>query len=125
MRRVLPLVLIAGLFVFSAGAARANHRPKEYCSESGDVCVSVNKKQEDFKFRLGMAAKYFDHYKLCVKAPEGEKECKTFKVKKMEGGVYGGIVSWVKNYTPGGNGAYTVIWKQGGNVLGKKLGFHV
>ena len=124
MSRVYVPVLLACLLLAPV-AARAHHAPKAYCSESGDVCEEVRNTSDDFRFRLSLGAKYFNRYKLCVTAPDGGTDCKTFKVHQMENGIYGGNVSWSHNYPPAGNGAYTVVWKQGGHRLGDKLGFHV
>jgi hypothetical protein len=124
MRRVLSLALLVGLLLVPSYAARAHHAPQSYCSESGDVCQEVKKTQEDYRFKLTLAAKYFNRYKLCVTGPE-TTDCRTFRVRQLGNGTYGGDVSWVKHYPPQGTGAYTVVWKQGGGKLGRKLGFHV
>ena len=124
MSRLSIVVVLAAVLLIPM-SARANHAPKSFCSESGDVCEEVRKKPDDFRFRLSLGAKYFNRYNLCVTAPDGNRECKRFKVRQMNNGIYGGNVSWVKNYTPAGTGAYTVVWKQNGSRLGDKLGFHV
>lgn len=123
MRKAL-VALVAAAVVAVALPASADHRPNTYCSESGDICLSTKKIDGVRKFRLGMAAKYFDSYKLCVIGPNGEKTCHNYEVQKIEGGVYGDVVRWKGNFPNEGSGAYDVVWKQGGSRLGDRLGFH-
>ena len=123
MRIGLTAALTAALVV-TAMPAQADHRPEEYCSESGDVCLSSNRIDGVRKLRIALGAKYFDNYKLCVTGPNGDKTCKRFEIEKFKGGVYGDKVRWSKHFPNEGSGAYDVVWRQGGSKLGDKLGFH-
>ncbi|HET7482654.1 MAG TPA: hypothetical protein VFK89_07325 [Actinomycetota bacterium] len=124
MRKALGVALLAATILIP-GTAHANHAPKAYCSESGDVCQEVRKTPDDYRLRLALGGKYFDRFKLCVKAPDDSRTCDTFRVKKMSGGIFGRNVSWSAHFPNEGAGAYTVIWRQGGNRLGHRLGFHI
>ena len=123
MRKILLVAVASALVVAVAPTARASHHPDSHCSESGDVCQSTTKVEGIRKLRVTLAAKYFDRYKLCVIAPDGHRACKSFEIHK-QGSVYGDSVGWRKHFTDEGNGAYTVIWKTGGERFGEKLGFH-
>ncbi len=120
--RSIATAICVGLLLTSAPAA-AHHMPKQYCSESGDVCISAKKEDGERILRISLAAKYFDEYKLCVTPPEAEKTCEKFNIEKS-GKVFGDAVNWVEEFPDGGPGDYKVVWKQGGNKLGKTLGFH-
>jgi hypothetical protein len=118
-------MLAVALAVVQTNPARAHHRPNTYCSETGDICQSAAKVDGIRKFRLTLAAKYFDRYDLCVIGPGDSKTCKTFRVKK-QGSFYGDTVRWDTNFPDEGSGAYDVVWKMtSGDRFGKKLGFHV
>ncbi len=125
MRRILLLSLIAGSLIIPAGPAVGDHAPKSFCSESGDVCLEIRERDTDFIFRLALSAEHFTRYRICVKDPDGVKECGRFRVRENSDGSYGSKVSWMKNFPDAGPGAYTVLWKFGGGALGDKLGFHV
>ena len=123
MRIALAAALVAGL-VATAAPVQAGHRPNEYCSESGDVCLSTTRIDGVRKLRIALGAKYFDRYKLCVTGPNDDTICHSFKIERFKGGVYGDKVRWSTNFPDEGPGSYDVLWRQGGNRLGQKLGFH-
>jgi hypothetical protein len=123
--RIALIAMLATALVVSANPAQADHRPEEFCSESGDVCLSTVRIDGGVrKLRISLAAKYFDNYKLCVTGPNGDKTCERFEIEKFKGGVYGDKVRWSSNFPDEGSGAYDVVWRQGGSSLGDKLGFH-
>ena len=123
MRRAVLLVLVFCAIVF-VPPAHAGHKPNSYCSESGDVCFSTTMRNGVRKLRIGLAAKYFSRYKLCVISPDDSRDCITRRIRDL-GKTYGDSVNWSEHFPDGGEGAYKVIWRQGGNRLGKVLGFHV
>ncbi len=123
--RTLTLCLAAALVVTLAPPAGAGHRPNQHCSESGDVCVSAKRVDGVRRLRIGMAAKYFAHYNLCVRGPEGgRKDCKAFEISKRDDGTYGDSVRWGRHFENEGQGAYTVTWEADG-YQSPQLGFHV
>lgn len=124
MIRRLLLLLVVVAAQLPALTAVASHYPNEFCSESGDVCTDTHKVDGVRKLRIGTAAKYFSHYKLCVTAPDDSRECKRFEIHKSGAG-YGDTVNWAKQFPNKGEGAYTVRWKAQGNYITPKLGFHV
>ncbi|HEX2295961.1 MAG TPA: hypothetical protein VHN37_11705 [Actinomycetota bacterium] len=123
MRRIVVAAVAAALCAALVPAARAGHRPQEFCSESGDVCQSTKRVNGVRKLTITLGGKYFSRYKLCVKAPDDATTCKRFKIKD-QGSVYGSSVRWRKHFPDAGEGAYTVTWKNRGTRIGARLGFH-
>lgn len=124
MRRSLAVSAIAAAVLLSPLPAQADHRPQEYCSESGDVCQSVRRDDGVRKLKIVLAEKYFSRYKLCVKAPDDSRTCKAFRIQE-QGEQYGDSVRWRKHFPDAGEGAYSVTWKSGGARVGARLGFHI
>jgi hypothetical protein len=124
MRRSLAVSAIAAAVLLSPLPAQADHRPQEYCSESGDVCQSVRRVDGVRKLKIVLAEKYFSRYRLCVKAPDGSRTCKGFRIQE-QGEQYGDSVRWRKHFPDAGAGAYSVTWKSGGARVGARLGFHI
>jgi hypothetical protein len=122
MKKAMICLMLAALPLTALPAA-AHHEPNDGCSESGDVCLSATKVDGVRKLRIGLAAKYFSKYKLCVEAPDGSKVCKVFEIEDSGAG-YGDSVRWARQFPPKGPGAYTVRWRQRGSLLGTR-GFHV
>ena len=123
MRKIVMAATTAALMATIVPAAEAGHRPQEFCSESGDVCQSTKKVNGVRKLTISLAAEYFSRYKLCVKAPDDTTTCKKFKIKDTGPG-YGSSIRWSKHFPDGGEGAYTVTWKNRGERVGARLGFH-
>jgi hypothetical protein len=72
MRRIVTLTLMATLLLLALPrAAEAHHLPNSYCSSTGDICQSVRRVNGIRMLRISLAAKYFNRYTLCVKAPDG------------------------------------------------------
>jgi hypothetical protein len=123
MRKIVLTAVAAAMVAAVAPVAQADHRPQQYCSESGDVCQSTKKVDGVRKLTITLGGKYFDRYRLCVKAPDGATTCKGFKIRDM-GPAYGSSVRWRKHFPDAGEGAYNVTWKSGGARVGARLGFH-
>jgi hypothetical protein len=123
MRRIALLVAALTVVAF-VPSAKADHKPKSYCSESGDVCISSRRVNGVVRLNIGLAAKYFNRYRLCVVAPDESRDCIKRRITD-QGSSYGDSVKWAKHFPDKGEGAYKAIWRQGGNRLGKVLGFHV
>ena len=123
MRRIVLMTFIVSAIGLVA-PANADHNPKSYCSESGDVCQSVKKRNDQRRLTIGLGAKYFSRYRLCVKAPDESRQCISRKITD-QGASYGDSVNWERHFDNKGAGDYNVIWKQAGDRLGQVLGFHV
>lgn len=124
MRRTLLLALIAALVAGAPSAAAGQTRVKSHCSVTGDVCYGIFKSGSVYSFRLTLAAKYFNRYRICVR-PLGEKaKCKSFPVKKT-GAAWGGTVVWQRNYPVRGPRGYRVTWLQRTTRLGPPLTFYL
>jgi hypothetical protein len=116
---------MTALAVLMMGApAQASHQPTSWCSKSGDVCASTKRVNGVVTLRITLAAKYFSTYDLCVTAPDSSQTCKTFTIHKS-GSEYGDSEVWKKHFPNKGPGAYTVVWKSGGQAVTRKLGFHI
>jgi hypothetical protein len=74
--------------------------------------------------RISLAAKYFNRYTLCVKAPDGTRACHRFYIHDL-GVTFGSSVRWRRHFPNKGPGAYVVTWSSGGHRVGARLGFHV
>ena len=106
-------------------AATAGHAPNSHCSESGDVCLSTRKVDGKRLLRIVTTAKYFETYKLCVKAPDESRTCRRGLMRDSDGdGVWTGSMNWAKRFPNKGPGAYTVRWTAEG-YRSPRLGFHV
>ncbi len=123
MRKLIALVTVLGILM-PVSTAHADHKPKSYCSESGDVCLTSRRVSGVVRLNIGLAAKYFSRYRLCVIAPDDSRDCIKRRITD-QGRSYGDSVKWARYFPDKGEGAYKVIWRQGGNRLGKVLGFHV
>ncbi|MGH2807789.1 MAG: hypothetical protein ACRDKT_11000 [Actinomycetota bacterium] len=125
MKRIVVIVAALALLV-PAGAARASHRPNQYCSSTGDICMSTRLVDGKRVLRIGIFEKYFGRYRLCVVAPDETRECHNFRIRRL-GPVYGDNVNWRNNFDPRGRGEYTVIWKSlpDRTRVGRRLGFHI
>ena len=122
MRRIVLLALTVVLMALPL-RAEAVHRPTNYCSPSGDICQSTAKVDGIRWLRIGLFAKYFDRYRLCVMAPDGSKECHVFEIQ-AQGSNFGSSVRWGVHFPNKGPGPYSVSWSTGGNRVGRILGFH-
>jgi hypothetical protein len=122
MRRIALLTLTMVLMAFPL-RAEATHRPNNYCSQTGDICQSTRKVDGVRWLRISLFAKYFNQYKLCVKAPDGSKECHVFPIRD-QGMTFGSSVRWGRFFPIKGPGAYVVSWSTAGQRVGRILGFH-
>ena len=124
MRLVAIAVAVAALGALGSASAKTEVRVRSYCSPSGDVCYGIFKTGGTYSFRLTLAAKYFQRYRVCVR-PLGEQgTCKSFPVKKT-GAQWGGTVIWQRNYPVRGPRGYRVTWRRGTTRLGPPLTFYL
>ena len=124
LRRSLLLALTAALVAVAPSAAADQTRVKSYCSPSGDVCYGIFKSASVYSFRLTLAAKYFQRYRICVRPLGEQAKCKSFSVKRT-GAAWGGTVFWQRNYPVRGPRGYRVTWRQGATRLGPPLTFYL
>jgi hypothetical protein len=103
--------------------ASASHQPKDWCSASGDICLNTERVDGVRKLRFGEVERYYSSFTLCVKGPDDVRECHDFNVR-VTGSSYGRTVVWRDRYEPRGPGAYTVVWKSDGELIGRRMGFH-
>jgi hypothetical protein len=124
LRRYFLLALIAALVAVAPSAATDQTRVRSYCSTTGDVCYGIFKTGDVYSFRLTLAAKYFQRYRICVRPLGQQATCKSFPVKKT-GAAWGGTVYWLRNYPVRGPRGYRVTWRQGATRLGPPLTFYL
>jgi hypothetical protein len=123
MVRISLLVALAAALVFAAPAAPAGQsRIASHCSASGDVCYGIFSSNALYRFRLTTAARYFSHYRICVRPAGLTGTCKRFPVRKV-GASWGGTVIWERNFPQRGPRTYRVTWKLGARRLGPSLSF--
>lgn len=122
MRRIVLLMLTVSLLALPR-LAEAHHRPTNYCSPSGDICQSTTKVDGIRWLRIGLFAKYFHRYKLCVKAPDDTRVCRVFEIR-AQGSTFGSSIRWGRHFPLKGPGPYVVTWWTGGQRVGHILGFH-
>ena len=120
-RIITPLVMVAAIAVALPATAQAR---SSYCSKSGDVCYGVVKGSSPIKLRLALAAKYFNEFRICLRGPSGQRDCKTFKVRRLKGGIYGRTVKVAKHFEfLGKSGEYKARFSQNGQRLGPAVTF--
>ena len=124
LRKGLLLALVVGLLVVVPAPAADQTRVKSYCSPTGDVCYGIFKSGSVYSFRLTLAAKYFQRYRICVRPLGEQAKCKSFPVKKT-GAAGGGTVFWQRNYPVRGPRGYRVTWRRGVTRLGPPLTFYL
>ena len=124
MRRALLAALAAALIASVPAQASHHARVKSCCSPSGDVCYGIFRSGSFYSFRLTLAAKYFQRYRVCVRPLGEQAKCKSFPVKKT-GASWGGTVVWNRNYPVRGPRGYRVTWRQGATRLGPPLTFYL
>jgi hypothetical protein len=121
MRRIVTLTL--SVLLLAPQAAEAHHLPSTYCSPTGDICQSTRKVDGIRLLRISLFAKYFDRYKLCVRAPDGTATCRRFEIRDL-GTTFGSSIRWRRQFPNKGPGPYVVTWYSGGHRVGERLGFH-
>jgi hypothetical protein len=123
VRRLAPvLALLAFLAVASAPAAVPKPVTVErYCSQTGDICFGIFRKQGAIFLDLTAAAKYFDRYTLCVRTPKRTTTCRKFPLRRV-GRFFASHVRWHASFPPAGAGRYRVSWRLQ-RPLGPSLSF--
>jgi hypothetical protein len=125
MRLALAASLVVALIAAVPAGASQETRVKSYCSQTGDVCYGIFKTGSTYSFRLTLAAKYFQRYRVCVR-PLGEQGiCRSFPVKKTGAASWGGTVVWQRHYPVRGPRGYRVTWRRGTHRLGPPLTFYL
>ena len=116
--------LLAALAAVAAILPATALARSSYCSTSGDVCYGVVKNSSPVKLRIVIAARYFSHYRLCIKAPKNRgTECHRFSVHKAARGSFASTVVWPKHFKYYGKGTYHASWSTGGSSLGPAVKF--
>ncbi len=115
------------LVVFAPSPVDAHHRPKRYCSESGDICQSVTKVDGVRRLRIVTQERYFEVFHLCVYSHRDEYEwCAPYRLRERADGTFGRSVAWFKRWpSMRSPGAFTVSWWVDDDRIGRVLGFHI
>ena len=118
------LALLAAAAIAAAAPPTAS-AASTYCSPSGDLCYGAFAANPPVKLRITLMAEYFKRYRLCVTGPDGERDCKRFRVRQINGGLWEGKVRWARHFPNRGHGRYKVRWFGAGitNSLGPPVTF--
>ena len=104
------LVLLALAFPAPA-AARGS-----FCTESGDTCITVQRRGSDVLLRVATSPAAGSSYRLCVRAPDDASRCRRFALRER-GEQAVSTVRWTLHFPNRGRGAYRVRWDLGGGFL--------
>ena len=118
-RTAVACAVAAALVAATAAPASA---ASVYCSPSGDLCYGAFAKPP-VKLRITLMAQYFKRYRLCVTGPDGERDCKRFRVRQVNNGLWEGRVRWARHFPNRGHGRYKARWFALGNALGPAVTF--
>lgn len=129
MARLLAAAALLALVAAAAAPARADGPPPPgprisapYCSPSGDICFGIVLRRGALSLELTAMERYFDRYRLCVRAPDGASTCRAFPLARR-GAVHGSAVRWSASFPSRGRGSYEVRWLLGREPLGPPLRF--
>jgi hypothetical protein len=106
----LPPIALAVLLLALPATA---HARSSSCSPSGDVCYGAVGSGSAVRLRLTLAAEYFTRYRLCVRGPDGRRDCRRFRVRPIGNGMYGSTVRWARAFPSRGPGTYRATWDWG------------
>jgi len=129
---IVSWLAIVSLWLVAAPALQADAEQSDqarggsldsYCSGSGDYCTEIRERNGRIKFEIRAFAEYFDAYKVCVKRPDGKRQCKESKLHRA-GDLYKDRIDWRRHFDGAGSGRYKVVWRIAGGVrLGDPLFF--
>lgn len=106
MRRVLLVLTVTAL---AAGVtAPAAPAATSWCSESGDTCYGTFKRDGKRYVSVTYAAQYKTKGRLCVKAPNGKRDCVTRKLRRGKFDTWSLTLRWSTNFPGRGPGVYTL-----------------
>lgn len=121
IRSLLVLITTTCLLAALTGIASARHLVDSYCSPTGDYCTGIFREGGRIKFRFSTFS--FRSYKLCVKPPREARECKSFKLVRTSGSLYGSKIDFGHVFSSQRNGRYAVSWHSEGFRIGPTLHF--
>jgi hypothetical protein len=118
-RILTPLAIAASAVAILPATAQAR---SSYCSPSGDLCYGVVKGSSPIKLRITLQAKYFKRYRLCIRGPNGQRNCHRFRIKRLGNGLYGSTIRVGGEKFPfQGKGTYRARYSTGGESLGPAI----
>ena len=123
MRRMLPTLMATLVLLSLPRAAEAHHLPNSYCSSTGNICQSVRRVNCIRMLRISLAAKYFNRYTLCVKAPDGTRACHRFYIHD-QGVTFGSTApaGRQRTFRNKGPGVYADHWLSGDGSSRSEIG---
>ena len=121
---VCVVAAIAAVCAVAPGRAApaADVRLAGYCSQTGDLCFGIFRRDREIVFSIDTFARYFSRYTLCVRGPDGVSRCGSYPIFRR-GPIYGSNVRWSRNFPNLGPGVYRVTWKRPSHPLGPTLRF--
>ena len=115
--RIAILAIAVSLLPAATAEARSS-----YCSPTGDLCTSVQKKRGDVLLRVATFS-FRGSVRLCVRGPDGAATCKRFRLLEGRSGIYASTKGWKRHFPDRGRGVYRVRWQVAGANLGPRLSF--
>lgn len=101
-----PLLVLLAAALTLGVAAPAAPAATSWCSESGDQCWGTFKRDGKRYVSVTYAARYKTSEKLCVKAPTGDRDCVTRKLKRGKFDTWALTLRWSTNFPNRGKGTY-------------------
>ena len=120
MKKTLATLGVAA--IAGAAAAAPASAASAYCSPSGDLCYGASARAP-VRLSITLMAEYFKRYRLCVTGPDGARDCKRFRVRQINNGLWEGRVRWARHFPNRGRGRYKARWFALGNALGPAVTF--
>lgn len=105
--------ILASALLFALAAPQPGHARTGYCSPSGDLCYGAQGAGAKTRLSISLFAQYFTRYSLCVRGPDGRRDCRRFRVRRIPSGLYGSSVTWARHFPFRGPGTYRATWNWG------------
>lgn len=123
MKRATAAILFVLTVILCAGASpAAADSIASYCSPSGDYCQGIFNLENGRRARLSTFS-FQGRYRLCVRSRRYGKECRQFRLRRADHGIWQSSVRLASRFRMRWNGTYTVIWHYQGSLLGERLQF--
>lgn len=84
------------------------------CADASELCVAVVRPPGGPLLLVlgGPKRQYFKRYELCVRAPDGTRECHGHRIAAPRYGHFLSAIAWRKHYTKRGPGRYVARWRR-------------
>jgi len=109
---IVPFVSTLVLWLGLPDAGAISRAPP--CARSSVLCVAVVRPPGGPRLLVigGPKAKYFSSYQLCVRAPDGTRECHRFSIALPKHGYFFSAIAWRRHFAKEGPGRYIARWRE-------------